>query len=124
MGRERSNEQVNHMKKFFVYFFLSIVVATLTTSLYLFLPKYFETFDSKLRDQLFLWRGEIETTGNVVIVDIDEKSLEKVGQWPWGRDTIAELLVSLTNAGVVAIGFDMVFAESDRSSPKKIIKNL
>ena len=41
----------------------------------------------------------------VRIVDIDEKSLRSVGQWPWPRTTIAELIDRIGNSGAAAIGF-------------------
>jgi len=54
----------------------------------------------------------------VVIIDIDEKSLEKVGQWPWPRTRMADIVRRLTEAGAAAIAFDVVFAEQDRLSPR------
>lgn len=54
----------------------------------------------------------------VAIVDIDEKSLAAYGQWPWPRTLVAQLVAALKNAGVRAIGFDVVFAEGDRTSPE------
>ena len=53
----------------------------------------------------------------VVIVDIDEESLRKLGQWPWPRTRVAEIIDRLTQLGAAAIGFDVVFAEPDRLSP-------
>ena len=53
----------------------------------------------------------------VTIVDIDEKSLSRLGQWPWPRTEIAALVEHLIEAGAVAVGFDMLFAEPDRLSP-------
>ncbi len=53
----------------------------------------------------------------IVIVDIDEQSLERVGQWPWGRDKMARLATELLDRQQVAVlGFDVVFAEPDTSS--------
>jgi len=47
----------------------------------------------------------------VVIVDIDEKSLAEIGRWPWGRNTVAELVRRLTDDYRAAVvGFDVVFA--------------
>ena len=112
------------MKKFFIYFTLSLIVGMMTTSLYMFVPNSFETFDNKLRDMLFLNRGVIEPTGHVVVIDIDEKSLAEIGQFPWSRSDLGTLVLNLTNAGVVAIGFDIMFPEADRTSPKKIIQDL
>jgi adenylate cyclase len=53
----------------------------------------------------------------VAIVDIDEASLKSVGQWPWPRTVLADLVTRITQAGALAIGFDVIFAEPDRMSP-------
>ena len=53
----------------------------------------------------------------VRIVDIDEESLKRVGQWPWPRTVLADLVDKLAAGGAAAIGFDMVFPEPDRMSP-------
>src|SRR5260370_33347272 len=58
-----------------------------------------------------------KTAKPVVIVDIDEKSLAKLGQWPWPRTRIADLIANLTKLGAVVIAFDIVFAEPDRLNP-------
>lgn len=60
----------------------------------------------------------------VRIVDIDEESLAARGQWPWPRHHVAELVSKLEQAGAQAIAFDIVFAEPDRTSPKRIAKIL
>lgn len=56
----------------------------------------------------------------VIIVDIDEKSLEKYGQWPWPRTLLAKLVQKLAKNGTAAMAFDIVFAEADRLSPNMI----
>lgn len=53
----------------------------------------------------------------VTIVDIDEKSLELIGQWHWPRNIMADLTKSLSEKGAKVIAFDGVFAEEDRTSP-------
>ena len=58
-----------------------------------------------------------KTARPVTIIDIDDKSLEKLGQWPWPRTRIAELVSELTRLGAVVIAFDVVFAEPDRLNP-------
>ncbi|MBP5856701.1 adenylate/guanylate cyclase domain-containing protein [Marivibrio halodurans] len=60
----------------------------------------------------------------VVIVDIDEKSLARIGQWPWPRTVVADLIAALRDYGVGVIGFDVVFAEPDRTSPGRIAETL
>ncbi|MEO9600913.1 adenylate/guanylate cyclase domain-containing protein [Parasphingorhabdus sp.] len=56
----------------------------------------------------------------VRIIDIDEESIEKLGQWPWPRTEIARLTQTLSDAGAAAIAFDIVFSEPDRTSPSQI----
>jgi adenylate cyclase len=58
-----------------------------------------------------------KTVRPVTIVDIDDKSLAMLGQWPWPRTRIADMIINLTNNGAVAIGFDVVFSEADRLNP-------
>ncbi|MEP0944204.1 MAG: adenylate/guanylate cyclase domain-containing protein [Rhizobiaceae bacterium] len=56
----------------------------------------------------------------VAILDINEESIRKLGQWPWPRTRLAKLVEKLMKAGAVVVGFDIVFAEADRLSPDKI----
>jgi len=66
-----------------------------------------------------------EKTGSPVsIVDIDEKSLTAIGQWPWPRDVIAQIVANLANSGAAVIGFDMFFTEPDRMSPDRYAKSI
>ena len=53
----------------------------------------------------------------VRIIDIDEESLKEIGQWPWPRTILADLIDKLAANGAAAIGVDMVFPEPDRMSP-------
>ena len=57
----------------------------------------------------------------VVIVDIDEASLKALGQWPWPRTIVADLVTRATQMGALVIAFDVVFAEPDRSSPAEVV---
>jgi adenylate cyclase len=59
-------------------------------------------------------------TAPVRVVDIDEESLRRYGQWPWPRTQIAELTRKLGNAGAATIAFDIVFSEPDRTSPPQL----
>ena len=59
----------------------------------------------------------VKTARPVSIIDIDEKSLAKLGQWPWPRTRVADLIDKLTALGAVVIAFDIVFAEPDRLNP-------
>ncbi len=56
----------------------------------------------------------------VAILDIDDRSLTEVGQWPWPRTVIADMTLKAAQAGAVAVAFDVIFSEPDRLSPENI----
>lgn len=87
-------------------------------------PFLLATLDNRVTDAMFRWRGVVPTSGQVVIIDIDEKSLRQVGQWPWPRHTVAKMIRNLGAAGPKAIGLDILFAEADRTSPKNFLAEL
>ena len=57
----------------------------------------------------------------VRVVSVDDDSLARLGQWPWPRTLLADLVRRLGELGAAAIAFDMVFAEPDRTSPAQIL---
>ena len=59
----------------------------------------------------------------VVIIDIDEKSLGKFGQFPWNRTVFAKILDKINESNPKAIGFDIFFTEKDKQSPDELIKS-
>ena len=66
-------------------------------------------------------RGEVK---DVTIVDIDEKSIAKVGQFPWRRDAYSKILKNLNQHNPKAIAFDIVFSEEDKQNPKDLLLQL
>ena len=80
-------------------------------------PAAIEELRVRTFDTFQLIDPRVKTARPVTIVDIDEKSLAKLGQWPWSRTRIADLITSLTKLGAVVIAFDIVFAEPDRLNP-------
>ncbi|MFK5975646.1 MAG: adenylate/guanylate cyclase domain-containing protein [Sulfurovum sp.] len=107
------------MNSFSLKTLLALLLIIALSISYFFLPKSVLSFDNKLRDFLFVMRGELPKSDSVVIVDIDEKALKQLGQWPWSRDIFAELITRLGDAKAKIIGLDIVFAEDDRTSPHK-----
>jgi len=59
---------------------------------------------------------------DVTIIDIDEKSLGKFGQFPWSRSVFAKIIENVNLANPKAIGFDIFFSEKDKQSPEEVIK--
>jgi adenylate cyclase len=77
-------------------------------------------YDARLR--LTMPRG---VDDRIVILDIDEKSLQEVARWPWPRDVMAQIINKLFDHYKIAIvGFDVVFAEADHSSGIKALDEL
>ena len=60
---------------------------------------------------------------DVVIIDIDETSLGKFGQFPWSRSVFAKIIDQVETSNPKAIGFDIFFTEKDKQSPDEIIKS-
>src|SRR5262249_13290282 len=90
-------------------------------------PAPFHAADSKYRlrnrafDPLQGLKPRTYQPAGVWILDIDEKSLSRFGQWPWPREVLASILSKLAEYEVAAIGFDMVLAEPDRTSPARAL---
>ncbi len=59
-----------------------------------------------------------------VIVEIDDESLAEIGQWPWPRTLLTQLVDNLFRMGAVVVGFDVIFAEPDRMSPPLLADHL
>jgi len=119
------------LKKFFKGDKFLLLTTGLCTSflmvvLYVLQPQILRFLDYKIYDQHLRRNHSEKTSGIPVIVDIDEKSLAALGQWPWPRYRVALLLEKIRLAGALAVGMDVVLAEPDRTSPallKKQIKN-
>ncbi|MFH1023738.1 MAG: adenylate/guanylate cyclase domain-containing protein [Planctomycetota bacterium] len=65
-------------------------------------------------DLLYLLRPSFEESKSIVHIDIDEKSLEQIGRWPWPRDVHGHLVEVLTDFGAAGIGFDIEFPEKSQ----------
>jgi adenylate cyclase len=87
-------------------------------------PRPIEELRVRTFDTFQLIDPRKKTARPVRIVDLDEKSLAKYGQWPWPRTRVADFVNELTRLGAVAIGFDILFLEPDRLSPASIADTL
>lgn len=66
----------------------------------------------------------IKTGTSVRYIDIDNESLKRIGQWPWSRKKLAELVEKVRAAEAKVLVFDMVFAEPDRTTPSLLVPDL
>ncbi|WP_458700250.1 CHASE2 domain-containing protein [Sulfurospirillum sp. 1307] len=101
------------MKNTKVLFILLVVLV-----LNIFLFRMIEYFDYKTYDILSSFdKQQKGNTSSVVIVDIDEKSLVRLGQWPWSRVILTQLINEINSANPAGIGLDILFPERDKTSP-------
>ncbi len=87
-------------------------------------PAAIEEFRVRTFDTFQVIDPRVKTAKPVRIVNIDEKSLAKFGQWPWPRTLVADLVTNLTRLGAAAIAFDIMFAEPDRLNPAAAAETL
>jgi adenylate cyclase len=94
---------------------VTAAIATLVAAVRLVEPDVLERLDLKILDVRHVVRGPRPAGGDVVIVGIDEASIDELGRWPWPRARLATLVDRATASGATAIGFDVVFDEPDLS---------
>ena len=83
-------------------------------------PEAFVRLDHTVYDVMLRSAGTAPPSGRITIVDIDERSLSTIGQWPWRRDLVATLIERLREAGAAVIALDMIFPEPDRYAPTRL----
>ena len=71
--------------------------------------------------QKTLVKGEVK---NITIIDIDEKSIATIGQFPWRRDVYAKILRNLNQFNPASVAFDIFFSEEDKQNPKNLLIEL
>lgn len=84
-------------------------------------PAILEDIRHAVFDQYQRWYPAPWREAGVRVIDIDDESLERIGQWPWPRTRVAELIDRLVEIGVAAVAFDVLFAEPDRTSPTQLV---
>lgn len=113
-------------------FLIGLAVAGVVAALYLFESLFpsqslLKLIEYRVLDYRFQLRGErIEAARNspVVIVAIDEKTLEELGRWPFSRSYQADLVRALREYETRVIAFDIVFSEADQNSELRKVREL
>ena len=100
-----------------IYYIIAVAITLIFCLLYYLQPRPLHILELKLYDLLFLLRGEERPSDKVIIVAIDESSLEKLGRWPWSRDKMAKLVERLTEYSPAVIAFDVIFSETEKNDP-------
>ncbi|MCL1927117.1 MAG: CHASE2 domain-containing protein [Syntrophorhabdaceae bacterium] len=87
-------------------------------------PQLFVFLDEKIYDSFLKASPHQSASDSVVIVDLDESSIAVLGQWPWPRYRVAQLLDKIHAAGASAVGLDILFSEPDRTSLELLAREI
>lgn len=98
--------------------FIGLVITSVVVMCYLIHPPFIQYLNNKSMDVILATAEPQSSPGVVVVVDLDEKSLNKYGQWPWPRYRLAHLLEKIQKLGTISLGLNMILAEPDRTSPE------
>ncbi|MFT7002810.1 MAG: adenylate cyclase [Sulfurimonas sp.] len=112
------------MKKNHILSILIIFIFITMEFSYINFSSLYKTTDDKITSLFLKSQKEQVASKYITIVDIDAKSIEKLGQWPFPRNLISDAILNLTNSGAGIIGFDIVFSNPDRLSPHKMAQHL
>jgi len=102
---------------------LGLTLLTIASAAFLQLsnPLPVQTLRNATFDQFQRFKPRTYQDAPVRIIDIDDESLKRLGQWPWPRTRLAKLLAVLKQSEPKAIAFDILFAEADRTSPQAML---
>ncbi|MFC1621333.1 CHASE2 domain-containing protein [Candidatus Omnitrophota bacterium] len=98
-------------KKHLVNISIAILAASIITLCSFLFSNLYELFELKTVDLRFQLRGEIPERQDILFVEMDERSIEDMGRWPWPRDIFARIIDTLNTLKAKAILFDVTFTE-------------
>ena len=108
---------MTYLKKYTGIFLLSLlIIFKLQGGIFI---KKIENITYDFYQSLFIEETDFD---KVLIIDIDEKSIAELGQFPWRRDIWGKIIYKLNDLGVDTIAFDVFFSEADMQNPKKILQ--
>ncbi len=96
------------MKNFFL---VGLCGALVTLAMSLLAPDLFRSWELKTIDMRFSIRGEINNSSSLVMIDADDESAKKFGNWPWDRSLHAQMLEFLKDADAAVVAYDILFAQ-------------
>lgn len=99
-----------------------VIIGSILVTIYP--PQIIRFFEEKTYDWRFLLRGARPTSTEVVIVAVDERSISRLGRWPWSRATTADLVDAISAAGPRVIGMDIIFSEAEKGEGLKVIEEI
>jgi len=85
---------------------------------------FLDTMELKFYDLMMDLRGDAQASSEVVIVDIDDDSIEKLGRWPWPRSLLARGLNKISAGKPGVVGLNFILSESEESAGLKALRDL
>ena len=113
------SKKLNINKKFIFLGILSFLLISLKFSNPIFIQKI-SNINYDFYQSNFV-KGKID---NITIIDIDEKSIDTIGQFPWRRDVYATIFKNLKASGAKVIAVDIFFSENDKQNPTHLLRRL
>jgi CHASE2 domain-containing sensor protein/predicted Ser/Thr protein kinase len=90
----------------------------------LFSMNVLDTLEFKFYDVMMELRSDPQSPSDIVIVDIDDDSIEKIGRWPWPRSLLAQGITKISAGKPRVIGLNIILSEAEESTGLKVLKNL
>ncbi|MCP4372896.1 MAG: CHASE2 domain-containing protein [Deltaproteobacteria bacterium] len=104
--------------------FTGLVITVLFFGFLFFRIDFFDTLELKSYDLMMNFRSDPGVSNEVVIVDIDNDSIEKLGRWPWPRSLLAKIINKINAGGPRVIGLNVILSEPEESNGLKELSNL
>jgi len=114
------------MLKKFSGFILYVLITILVISFYAGKYGFLERLDLRIHDQMFKLRGSVSPQKDIVIVGIDEKTLDQIGKWPWTQDKLAQLISTISGGYPKVLVLDIFLPKNideDTSGRTELLAN-
>ena len=112
------------IRRFGLPFFIALFIELIGSALIMQPPAWLKYLDQPVLDAFTRWQLTDRAPDDIVIVDIDEESLQQIAPWPWPRDVMAKLLRAIERMQPSGIGLDMVFPESRDPEADRILAHV
>ncbi len=101
---------------------IALIVAIALTMMHRSRVKFFEVLELKTLDLEFALRGPVAPGPETVIAAIDEKSISRLGRFPWPRATWGRIVDRLTDEGAKVVVFDVFFSEQENTASDEVFE--
>jgi serine/threonine-protein kinase len=104
--------------------FTGIGITILFMGIWLFRMDFLDTLELKFYDLMMQLRGESRISNEIILIDIDDDSIEKLGRWPWPRSLLAKGITKINTASPKVIGLNIILSEPEVSDGLLAFKRL